>query len=75
MTGSSDGVVRMWSLDYVEVPIASKNDSNKKDVEAVDNKFNQPPSLTEAISIEIEDSHDNNLQSITQQLAKRMSLS
>ena len=22
MTGSSDGVVRMWSVDYVEVPVA-----------------------------------------------------
>ena len=75
MTGSSDGVVRMWSLDYVEVAIATKDDSNKKEENEVDNNFNKAPSLTEAITTEIEYAHDNNLQSITQQLAKKMSLS
>lgn len=28
MTGSSDGVVRMWSLDYVEVPVGAAADAS-----------------------------------------------
>ncbi|QQP38080.1 WD repeat and FYVE domain-containing protein, partial [Caligus rogercresseyi] len=29
ITGSSDGVVRMWSLDYVEVPVSRENSPKK----------------------------------------------
>ncbi|XP_069124433.1 WD repeat and FYVE domain-containing protein 3-like isoform X2 [Argopecten irradians] len=28
MTGSSDGVVRMWSIEYVQVPIENKNEKS-----------------------------------------------
>ena len=67
MTGSSDGVVRMWSLDFVEVPITEKqkldadNDENSNQSGREDNSENTPTS--------------NVLQSLTQQLAKKMSVS
>ena len=28
MTGSADGVVRMWSIDYVEVPVGGDQQEN-----------------------------------------------
>ena len=28
MTGSADGVVRMWSIDYVEVPVGGEEQEN-----------------------------------------------
>ncbi|XP_018321850.1 WD repeat and FYVE domain-containing protein 3 [Agrilus planipennis] len=31
MTGSTDGVVRMWSIDYVQVPDEKSNSSSKND--------------------------------------------
>ena len=30
MTGSADGVVRMWSIDYVEVPVG-EGDKERED--------------------------------------------
>ena len=31
MTGSADGVVRMWSIDYVEVPVGGEGDKERED--------------------------------------------
>ena len=67
MTGSSDGVVRMWSLDFVEVPITEKYNINY-----VNDEF--------SLQTERDDVSDNAstptvLQSLTQQLAKKMSVS
>ena len=31
MTGSADGVVRMWSIDYVEVPVGGGGDKEQED--------------------------------------------
>ena len=65
MTGSSDGVVRMWSLDFVEVPIPVKGNMNSNNDEL--DMRNET------------DTHTNNtptmLQSLTQQLAKNFSVS
>ena len=67
MTGSSDGVVRMWSLDFVEVPIKEKHNLNESNDE-MSRRSGQ------------EDLSENTptptiLQSLTQQLAKKMSVS
>ena len=37
MTGGSDGVVRMWSLDYVEVAVDSLDDNEVITVDTLDN--------------------------------------
>ena len=67
MTGSSDGVVRMWSLDFVEVPITEKHNLNY---------VNDELSLqTEQDDVSDNASTPTVLQSLTQQLAKKMSVS
>ncbi|KAK6633574.1 hypothetical protein RUM44_004181 [Polyplax serrata] len=38
ITGSSDGVVRMWSLDYVQVPTDEKPSTPKKESETLERK-------------------------------------
>ena len=30
MTGSADGVVRMWSIDYVEVPVGADREQDEQ---------------------------------------------
>ena len=68
MTGSSDGVVRMWSLDFVEVPIIDKDEINinTDDPSMQNGQNNIPEKSTNSPTM---------LQSLTQQLAKKMSLS
>eukprot|EP00094_Tigriopus_californicus_P005213 TCALIF_05026-PB protein Name:"Similar to WDFY3 WD repeat and FYVE domain-containing protein 3 (Homo sapiens)" AED:0.04 eAED:0.04 QI:7/0.93/0.68/1/1/1/16/134/3650 len=34
MTGSSDGVVRMWSVDYIEIPVGEKSKTPPEDLSA-----------------------------------------
>merc|ERR1712079_775426 len=67
MTGSSDGVVRMWSLDFVEVPITEKLNTNEnKDENSVQSGRDEISENTPTPTV---------LQSLTQQLAKKMSVS
>lgn len=33
ITGSTDGVVRMWSMEYVQVPVAAEKPKSLKDEE------------------------------------------
>lgn len=65
MTGSSDGVVRMWSLDFIEVPITEKDKalgiSNETSTHiGADKVVDESPTPTM-------------LQSLTQQLARKIS--
>ena len=64
MTGSSDGVVRMWSLDFVEVPINNKDKSKENEND-----------ISLRNTTDDTDGRDTILQSLTQQLAKKMSIS
>ena len=67
MTGSSDGVVRMWSLDFVEVPITEKLNTNQnRDENSVQSGRDEISENTPTPTV---------LQSLTQQLAKKMSVS
>ena len=67
MTGSSDGVVRMWSLDFVEVPIMDKVEL-KENVDELSIRNGRDDATDNATTPTI-------LQSLTQQLAKKMSIS
>jgi WD40 repeat protein len=67
MTGSSDGVVRMWSLDYVEIPVGTDGQPPPGAAAAAETaadvgKAREPDTLSEEVS------------SITR-LAKKMSVS
>ena len=67
MTGSSDGVVRMWSLDFVEVPVMEKVKSDEN-VDELSIQNGRDDATDKATTPTI-------LQSLTQQLAKKMSIS
>ena len=65
MTGSSDGVVRMWSLDFIEVPITEK--------EKALGLSNETSTHIGADKVVDESPTPTMLQSLTQQLARKIS--
>ncbi|KAL1508880.1 hypothetical protein ABEB36_003702 [Hypothenemus hampei] len=62
ITGSTDGVTRMWSLDYVQVPIKDDQKSFKlidTIPEKINNESTKPSSPQHRLVKQINTSHDN----------------
>nr|XP_018916724.1 PREDICTED: WD repeat and FYVE domain-containing protein 3 [Bemisia tabaci] len=80
MTGSTDGVVRMWSIDYVQVPRDEPRDSMTGETQESGNESSsevaETSKTTEAISSsKTVDEKEGRKKRVCDQLVKQMSLS
>lgn len=70
MTGSADGVVRMWSIDYVEVPIGEKDKVPVPEDDANEEPITEPSESIAAIAKKMSISGGDCLNSFKEAMAK-----